>query len=234
MSGTPRRPGRRAWRGWCVALCLSACATSPTPRTPTQRYYDALDKRLAGDSRGWFDGLVALAHEAPDSRAGRRARSMLQGTDVTTLTMLGSLAAIAIPSFAKYQGRAQQSEVQTQLRGIEVAEEAYRQRHGQWCPTVGDCRLGDFKGTRYIYFLTDSTIRGGDLADDKASLITRARMALRALGMEARMGPEGFLVIAVADLDDDDDLDIWSIDEAGGPFQLARDLDTSGPAPFGL
>jgi len=193
-----------------------------------------LDKRLAGDSRGWFDGLVALAHEAPDSRAGRRARAMLQGADVTTLTMLGGLAAVAIPSFTKYRRRAQQSEVQTQLRGIEVAEEAYRQHHGQWCPTVSDCRLGPFNGTRYIYFLTDSTIRGGDLANNKAELITRARMALRSLGMEARMGPEGFLVIAVADLDDDDDLDIWSIDEAGGPFQLARDLDAAAPAPFGL
>ncbi len=215
----------------------SACASTGPKRSPKQRYYDALDKRLSGDAKGYYDGIIALAHDAPDSRAGRRARAMLQGADLYTLAAVGGvLGAIAIPSFIKYQNRAEQTEAQTQLRGVDVAQQAYRQRHGVWCQVPSACRLGDFAGTHYIYFLTDSTIRGGDQADDKGSLISRARIAMKALGVEARMAEDGFLTIAVGDLDGDPDLDIWIIDEAGGPFQLANDLDSnkSGGGPFGL
>ncbi len=221
-----------------AALCLTtACATKAPRRSPTARYYEALDKRMEGDARAYYDDIIALAHDAPNSRAGRRARAMLQGADLYTMAAVGGvLSAIAIPAFMKYRNRAQQSEAQTELRGVDVAQQAYRQRHGTWCPDANACRLGQFTGTRYIYFLTDSMIRGGDKAADKASLITRGRMAMKALGMQARMAEDGFLAIAVGDLDGDPDLDIWTIDEAGGPFQLANDLEGAAPAPspFGL
>lgn len=221
-----------------IALSLTAaCASSGPRRTPTARYYDAVDKRLEGDTKGYFDGLLALAHEAPNSRAGRRARAMLQGADLYTLAAIGGvLAAVAVPAFMKYRNRTQQSEAQTELRGVDVAQQAYRQRHGTWCPDANACRLGQLSGTRYIYFLTDDMVRGGDKASDKASLIRRGRVAMKALGMQARMAEDGFLAIAVGDLDGDPDLDIWTIDEAGGPFQLANDLAGQSPPsrPFGL
>lgn len=216
---------------------LAGCASSTAKRTAKQRYYDALDKRLAGDAKGYFDGLISVANDAPNTRAGRRARAMLQGADLYTMAAIGGVVgAVAIPAFLKYKNRAQQSEAQTELRGVDVAQQAYRQRHGTWCPSADVCRLGPFSDTRYIYFLTDSMIRGGDQSPDKASLITRGRAAMQALGMQPRLAQDGFLTIAIGDLDDDPDLDIWTIDEAGGPFQLANDLEGAGPgpSPFGL
>jgi len=208
-----------------LVLALGGCAAAPPPRPdPRDRYYAAVGRWLAGDARGCEDGLIALAHEAPDTRAGRRARATLRGGDLYATAYVGGiLAAIAVPQFAKYQARARQREAPTGLMQVQVAQMSYRERHSAWCPDVTACGLGDLSGTRYVYFLTDVDVRGGDRADDRDGLIARARTAMGTLGLQPRMGADGFLAVAAGDLDDDEDIDLWTIDESGGPFQLAND-----------
>jgi type IV pilus assembly protein PilA len=46
------------------------------------------------------------------------------------VAIIGILAAIAIPNFVKFQCRSKQGEARTNLKGIYVAEDAYRGRNG--------------------------------------------------------------------------------------------------------
>ena len=56
-------------------LLLAATTLACAGKSPKERYIDALNQRMAGDSKAYFDGMLALAHDEPDSRAGRRARA---------------------------------------------------------------------------------------------------------------------------------------------------------------
>ena len=69
----------------------------------------ALFTRNGGDSRGYFDGLIALAHASPDSREGRRARATLTNNPFNQFTTIGILAAIAIPNFIEFREKAKEA-----------------------------------------------------------------------------------------------------------------------------
>ena len=76
-------------------------------------YLEAVNKRLDGDSRGYFDGLIALAHASPESREGRRARATLTNNPFNQFTTIGILAAIAIPNFVEYREKAEEAAAET-------------------------------------------------------------------------------------------------------------------------
>ena len=46
-----------------IALTLIACGPKHTPK---HRYLQALNKKLEGNSKAYYDGMIALAHDEPE------------------------------------------------------------------------------------------------------------------------------------------------------------------------
>jgi len=215
-----------------ASACTGAKQAGPSPR---DRYMTALEKRLNGDARGYFDDLLALAHEAPDSRAGRRARGMLQGGDFWTIYAAGMAAALAVPAFQKYTARAHQSEPRERLLSIHMSEQVHRSRHGSYCPDPAACGILPLTGTHYVYFVAPDQPLGGDAAGaDRHLAIEVGKTTLSAMGIEPRMAGDGYLIAAVGNVDGDPDMDIWTIDEAGEPYHVSDDLRGSSGGGLGL
>ena len=192
-----------------------------------------MEKRLTGDARGYYDGLLALAHEKPDSRAGRRARGMLQGGDFWTLYAAGIAAAVAIPAFQKYQARAHQEEPRERLLSIHMSEQVHRAKTGAYCPDPATCGIVPLSGTHYVYFVSPGQALGGHEAGDRTHLQQMGSTMLASMGIVPHMGPDDYLVAAVGNPDGDPDLDVWTIDTAGEPYHVADDLGDTEPG-FGL
>jgi len=143
-------------------------------------------------------------------------------------------AAIAVPAFQKYVGRSRQSEPRERLLSLHLSEQVHRSQHGTWCPDAAACRLLPMTGTRYVYFIGPDYAIGGDDADDRAALIARGRPLLDEIGLIPRLDLEGYFVVAFGDPDGDDELDIWTLDEAGEPYHLRDDLGGDGERPLSL
>lgn len=94
-------------------LSLAACAGAP----PRDRYVEAVKARAAGDNKAYYDTMVELAHDAPDTRVGRKARANLNSG------MFGSLYwfAILAAGLAGYMDHEVGSAVETLTDGDEPA-----------------------------------------------------------------------------------------------------------------
>jgi type IV pilus assembly protein PilA len=191
-----------------LALSLVACGPKLTAR---ERYVQALNHRLDGNPEAYFDEMLALAKDEPETRAGRRARATIQsGGMMTQVAVVGVLAAIAIPNFLKYQSRAKQSEAKTNLKGLWVAQKSHFAETGRYCTTFQECGWEPEKGARYIYLLGSEAL-GGDAAESYSMLRMRASAELTELGIQPEVRQDGFLLVAVGNIDSDTDLDVWTI-----------------------
>jgi hypothetical protein len=85
----------RSVRMGLIGTIAALVACAPAQKLdPQERYLRALNFRAEGDARAFYDELLALAHDTPDSRQGRRARVMLQGVDL--LTMVSAAAVVGL------------------------------------------------------------------------------------------------------------------------------------------
>jgi type IV pilus assembly protein PilA len=206
-----------------VLLSLCSCAGSASPR---ERYVNALNQRLEGNSKAYYDELIALAHDEPDTRAGRRARATLRGSDLaTTASVIGVLAAVAVPNFSKFQSRAQQSEAQAGLKSLYVAQKSYYGETQRYCTTFAQCEWRPEPGSRYVYYLGPKEVMGGDAVSDPDMLRMRAETTLSAMGVRPSVAKGKFLIVAVGDPDGDGMLDVWSIDEQNNLLNLLNDME---------
>lgn len=200
--------------------CITACAARCTPAlTPEQRYRQAVQRKLAGDAQAYYDALFELAAEAPHSRAGRRARATLRGSDILgDLTVLGAASGVVFPNFAKSTKENGTAEAQQGLRTIALMQRNYFAQSKRYCPSFVTCGLSPPPESRYLYFLTPAEVAGGeDVGDhawgsDMASRVVAATAALKRAKVVPRSARDGFLAVAVGNLDGDDTLDIWTID----------------------
>jgi type IV pilus assembly protein PilA len=197
-------------------LCIFAVAASAAcgPKvTPRDRYVRALNYRLEGNAHAQTDELIALAHEEPQSRAGRRARATLVGGDWSvTVATIGVLAAIAIPNFLKFQARSRQSEAKTNLKTLYVAQKSYFAEYGKYGRSFNECAFSPEPGARYLYFLSRTEVVGGDAAGAPPGLRERAAELLEELKLRPEVKKQSFLAVAVGNIDDDETLDVWAID----------------------
>ncbi len=200
---------------------LAACGPKPE-----ERYIRALNARADGDAAAYFDTLVALAADAPESRAGRRARAMLQGPDMMTLAVVGGvLSAIAIPNFMKFQERAKLSRregVREELHGLYIAERAYFAEANRYGHSFADIAFAPSPTSRYVFFLgPQEELVGGSAGGAKAQ--QAAARGLPTHGITPRVTHQGFLTAAVGNLDSDPQLEVWTIDETGTPANIEGD-----------
>lgn len=202
-------------------------SAAPRPQE-SEAYYKALDARYNGDSRAYYDGLLELAHDDPDSRAGRKARAILQADDgLLMLAAIGSVAGAAIPSFTKYQSKAKETEARVLLQTVYTSQMAFFAEKKRYCRTFKECGFEAMPGQKYILFMTPKEMSIAPDSDDlmRTVLATEARDALMTANVKPRLEKKKFLVAAVANIDGDDVLDIWTIDETGNLVHVVSDLE---------
>ncbi len=193
------------------AALLAACGPKLNPR---DQYLRGVNQRLAGDAHAYTDTLIALAHEAPESRAGRRARATLQsGSAMTSVAVIGILAAIAIPNFLKFSTRAKQSEAKTTLKMLYTAQKAYFAENGRYCRNFTECGVEVDPNARYLYFMGRQMVTGGGGSAEAEALFDRSGILLDALDLHPEVKKTTFLLVAVGNIDGDDDPDVWSINQ---------------------
>ncbi len=214
-----------------VAACgskKSGTVAAPPRAAESEQYYKALDARYNGDSRAYYDGLLELAHDDPDSRAGRKARAILQADDgLLMLAAVGSLAGAAVPSFTRYQNKAKEAEARVMLQSIYTAQSAFFAEKKRYCRTFKECGYEGQPDQKYILFMSPkemSVAPGGD--EFMLTVVAaEAREALVAANVKPRVERKKFLVAAVANLDGDEVMDVWTIDEAGNLVHVVSDLE---------
>lgn len=205
-----------------VCCGASACAAPVLAVPPDVTYVQAVQHRMGGDAQGYYNSLLALAQEQPLTRAGRRARATLRGTDWLAqglaLAMVGGALAPAVTGGPLPDPR--QSHVKRQLRGLAELQQRYFADHGQYCRTFADCGVKDIADSSYLYFLTFDEVLG----EPPAEVRKAARFVLERHHVHPRVEASGFVAAAVGNIDDDEGLDVWAIDELMRLVHVSNDL----------
>jgi type IV pilus assembly protein PilA len=149
---------------------------------------------------------------------------------IIALAIVGILAAVAIPSFTRFQARSKQSEAKANLKALSVAEKAFLQEKERYSPLVSEVGFSPERNNRYAYYL----VSGGPLEDRSAATVTTVAGAngigvdtFRYADAEADPAtwPTGcgqtpavvdpptpsFVGGAAGDIDTDDTIDHWTI-----------------------
>ncbi len=149
------------------------------------------------------------------------------------VAIIGILAAIAIPNFIKFQARSKQSEVKSNLKAAYEAEKALYQEKDSYSPSILATGFAPERGNRYTYLLDNATVSYAGEARASASVATDDTPTVSTTGICAdafKYGsttactPDssvaatvvtgntgGFTVTGAGNVDNDPDLDQWSI-----------------------
>lgn len=73
------------------------------------------------------------------------------------VAIIGLLAAIAIPSFMMFQGKARQVEARTNLRALWMSQKTYYQEHDTFDSRLNVIGYQPERGNRYAYYVGDTT-----------------------------------------------------------------------------
>lgn len=202
-----------------AATMLSACATS----SPRDRYVEALNLGLDGQHQRAREHMLALAHEAPSSRAGRRALATLLSEDFALLIAAGTvLSGLRIAPWAP-TAAVNDAPVAEALSLLATALERYRKDHGRYCRTWTECGISKTLDSPYLFLLSDREALTGARVADPALLRLQAQAALAELHLTPFVKDNRFVMVAVANLDPDPSLDVWLVDERGTVVQVVSD-----------
>ncbi|HWE25902.1 MAG TPA: prepilin-type N-terminal cleavage/methylation domain-containing protein [Myxococcales bacterium] len=86
---------------------------------------------------------------------------------MVALAIIGILAAIAIPSFSRFQARSKQSEAKANLKALFVAEKSFIQEKEKYSALISQIGLSPERNNRYAYYLAS----GGPLEDRSGAAI---------------------------------------------------------------
>ncbi len=138
---------------------------------------------------------------------------MAQNGGSSSMYGVGVMAGIAVPNFLKFQCRAKQSEVKAMLKAIHVAQRSYAAEKNEWGRTFQDIGFVPNEGTRYTYCM------GQECAVCTHAECTPMKAQNPCAGMSGvgRTMSDGFQVCAFANVDEDEKLDIWLVDDNGRP-----------------
>jgi hypothetical protein len=219
------------WGLACLCLCLSACATrGGAEASPQQRYLQAIAQKCAGDAAGANNALLSLASESADSRAGRRARALVQGqhwlADAAIFAALSTALSVpqqpahSAPS-AQLQGEAKQT-----LNALARAQGRYFSKNKRYCQTFVQCGLPTVAKAHYFYFLRPDEVMGGSDSEVTVELEPQIRAFLEAKNIRPFVGPKRYFAVAVGSNREATELDAWAVNERGTLIHLVGD-----PAP---
>ncbi|MEM6731168.1 MAG: hypothetical protein AAF658_06410 [Myxococcota bacterium] len=206
-----------------VALAAFSTACGSSRGSAEERYLDAIQMKLDGDQRGYYDEMMLLAVEESDTRAGRRARTAVTGGSGILLlaAAAGVVGAVAVPNFLSFQAKASQAEAKSTLQMIYTAQSAFFAEKQRYCRTFAECGVDNLTNadSKYVYFMgADSSAGPGQEA-----LRLEAISLMESLGIDPVVTKRGFVVVAVGNIDSDSDLDVWTIDESSGLYNVVSD-----------
>src|SRR5437870_2281316 len=172
------------------------------------------------------------------------------------VTIIGILAAIAIPNFIKFQARSKQSEAKANLKAMFTTEKAFFQEKDRYSTLVNEVGYAPERNNRYAYYLdtggthetrtgttpvrktTDSAIDvdtfkypGGleAAADTNPSALPCAKGSIGITGT----GPYTFVGAAQGNIDSDATLDFWSISTDSRDMGTGSTTCEGGNSPSG-
>ena len=148
------------------------------------------------------------------------------------VSIIGILAAIAIPNFMKFQSRSKQSEAKANLKALFAAEKAFIQEKDRFSALVGEVGFSPERNNRYAYYLaSDSAL------DDRSGTIASTATTGNGISVDTfkydsaetdpATWPTGcnqtpavvdtptpsFIGGAAGDIDADDTIDHWTISD---------------------
>jgi type II secretory pathway pseudopilin PulG len=143
----------------------------------------------------------------------------LTGGGAMTAGTLGVLAAVAVPNFVKFQSRAKQTEVKSNLKAAYTAQRVFAAEKKRWGKSFREIGFAPESGRRYTYCLGTEC-----LPCDRAECTVAAdHSPCKGITRVGRKLPDGFAVCAYGNVDTDPDVDVWVIDQGGEPLQLNAD-----------
>ncbi len=200
---------------------LTACTTAQSAR---ERYVHAMTLEVGGHSQAAYDELIALAHDAPNTRAGRRARTILtSGSLVTDVAVLATLASVGFPGFEGLSMQGVRAEARIALRDLAEIQHSFAAANGRFCTTFEECGWQAPRRSTYLYYLSPTEVTGGTGAEDASFLRMQAESTLGGMNLQPSVTRTAFVLMAVGDPDDDGDLDVWSMDEDDNLVHLIKD-----------
>lgn len=153
---------------------------------------------------------------------------------LAALCCVGTLAAIAIPNFLKFQARSKQAEAKSNLKAAWVAEQAYFAEKDEYSEAFEKIGFAPERNNRYLYIVNP---RGAALTPGKPSpgehamvevdprlaggVTTTALLADIPGAVLAQAGVKGVCpadcqvtIVAAGNIDTDAALDVWSVSTA--------------------
>jgi type IV pilus assembly protein PilA len=142
-------------------------------------------------------------------------------TGGATVALMGVMAALAIPNFMKFEARAKQSEVRTNLKAAFTAQRIYLQEKDRWGRTFEEIGFLPESGRRYTYCMGKQCVP----CDKEGCKVASPPSPCQGLTSVGKGPQEGFSICAYGNLDSDDTWDVWVIDQKGVPENLSNDLE---------
>lgn len=164
------------------------------------------------------------------------------------LTGAGVVVAIAVPNFLRFNVRAKQAEVRTNLKAAFTAERSFELEHERYSEVVDEVGFAPVTGNLYLYAFSGRAAEPGSRTFIAADPRRNPTMSLEVLERAAppvlweNVGLRGscpkhcvLTVVAGANLDDDATIDVWSVSTkdrviddvtvpAGTPFNDVDDV----------
>ena len=143
--------------------------------------------------------------------------------------VFGIIAAIAIPNYVRYVGKAKQSEAKLNIKSLYSAQKAHFAELDAYSTNASE--LGLLPGTRFTCFVTPTS----SVASTTVPATTYEQLHLSADNQPGVVGecPScEFTAVCAGNIDSDDTLDVWSISsvdracgKAGVPCNDVNDLE---------
>jgi hypothetical protein len=111
-----------------------------------------------------------------------------------------------------------EQEVRAALDAMYMAQSLYRAEHGRYCLTPTECGFKVPFASRYRY-LMGHFVLGSEFSEDRSVLDSLAERNIKPV-----LSEKTFTIVAVANLDDDPDYDVWLISHAGDIVHKLKDL----------
>jgi type IV pilus assembly protein PilA len=164
------------------------------------------------------------------------------------VSIIGLLAAIAIPNFIRFQARSKQSEAKASLKALFGAEKAYFQEHDRYSTLVVEAGFSPERNNRYAYILDPSR-----LEDSRSGTISSTATTATAISADVfkgysdppvqaltcggtlglSNGTQTFTGEAVGNIDTDATNDVWSISTDGRTASATCDSAPGGNVASG-
>ena len=116
-------------------------------------------------------------------------------------------------NYQKGTARAKQVEAQLALQQLKAAQVGYKSLNGRYGETFEEIGFSMIEeNQRYSYFMGDDVLEGATFFDEFPGFLKYPEVT-----------DSNFIAYAIANLDDDPDLDVWRVTNAGNPKQVRND-----------